>query len=467
MSIKRARKSSNCLAACNLVDDMLTRNIPSAANDLANPEIRPDVAFLSGQGVLGFERVHQILFDVPKQVGYPKSFDCPRTWERVHFTINKYSMDIEMVILHHKGATKSDRSARMYLCRVHDLASLDALRNLVENQKNSKVYFTNADSTESMLTLPQARHAMYLHCLGTSVHAGYTTHKMLLGVPYPERTIKTLPQSSKHTMLKGAPFSTNGAAEMVEDPIAQTLRELEEEEDAYQRGELEEILGASYPISPLLLQFTKNQFVCEPKIRVMNEWTETNEWAGSLVLNQHARSIGLDAEWTAYTAGVDCLQFCVLEEARANVVLLHLGKIGRESPSIPPHLLTLLQSSEKLFFGNNIQGDLTRLGNKYQCDLGHAQKKSPSVNIFDCSKAANKIHPSEFSKKTSKLDKLCKHFLNLDVEKGVTTPRVGEWGNYPWTFEQIKYAALDAVVSLQLGLVLQKAVNKEDLNQTN
>ena len=446
MSIKRARKSSNCLAACNLVDDMLTRNIPSEANDLANPEIRPDVAFLSGQGVLGFQRVHQILFDVPKQVGYPKSFDCPRTWERVHFTINKYSMDIEMVILHHKGATKSDSSPRMYLCRVHDLASLDAVRNLVENQKNSKVYFTNADSTESMLTLPQARHAMYLHCLGTSAHAGYTTHKMLLGVPYPERTIKTLPQSSKHTMLKGAPFSTNGTAEMVEDPIAQTLREQEEEFD--------------YP------DFTCDQFVCEPKITVMNEWTETNEWAGRLVLNQHARSIGLDAEWTAFTYGVDCLQFCVLEESRANVVLLHLGKIARESQSIPPHLLTLLQSSEKLFFGNNIQGDLTRLGKKYQCDLGRAQKKSPSVNIFDCSKAANKIHPSEFSKKTSKLDKLCKHFLNLDVEKGVTTPRVGEWGNYPWTFEQIKYAALDVVVSLQLGLVLQKAVNKEDLNQT-
>lgn len=453
MSIKRARKSSNCLAACNLVDDMLTRNIPSEANDLANPEIRPDVAFLSGQGVLGFQRVHQILFDVPKQVGYPKSFDCPRTWERVHFTINKYSMDIEMVILHHKGATKSDRSHRMYLCRVHDLASLDAVRNLVENQKNSKVYFTNADSTESMLTLPQARHAMYLHCLGPSAHAGYTTHKMLLGVPYPERTIKTLPQSSKHTMLKGAPFSTNGAAEMVEDPIAQTLREQEEEFD--------------YP------DFTCDQFVCEPKITVMNEWTETNEWAGRLVLNQHARSIGLDAEWTAYTAGVDCLQFCVLEEAhanveaRANLVLLHLGKIGRESPSIPPHLLTLLQSSEKLFFGNNIQGDLTRLGKKYQCDLGRAQKKSPSVNIFDCSKAANKIHPSKFSKKQTKLEKLCKHFLNVHVEKGVFTPRLGEWGNYPWTYEQIIYAALDAVVSLQLGLVLQKAVNKEDLNQTN
>ena len=426
----------------------------SAAHDLPNPEICPHAAFLSGQGVSGFERVHQILFDVPKEPGYPKSFDCPQTWQRVHF-----DKECNILILHHRGGTKS-YSSRMYCCHVHDPVSLDTIGNLVTNQKNSKVNLRNDHSNESPITLPQARHAMYLHRSGTSTRAGYITHKMLLGVPHPERTIETLPQSSKHAKLKGSPFSTSGVA-MVEDPIAQILREQEEEEDAYQRGEREEALLDADPYAPLLLQFTNNQFVCDQKITVISEWTETNEWAGRLVLNQHARSIGLDAEWTAFTYGVDCLQFCVLEESRANVVLLHLGKIARESQSIPPHLLTLLQSSEKLFFGNNIQGDLTRLGNKYNCDLGRAQKKSPPVNIYDCSKAANKINPSKFPKKQTKLDQLCKHFLNLNVEKGVTTARLGEWGNYPWTFEQIKYAAIDAVVSLQLGLVLQKAETKK------
>ena len=120
-----------------------------------------------------------------------------------------------------------------------------------------------------------------------------------------------------------------------------------------------------------------------------------------------------------------------------------------------PEIVALLQCQQKTFVGNAVQGDLTRLGNFYGERLGRSNGGPRPTNIRDSSHAANKLDPGTWSNQ-EKLEKLTAHFLKKGLNKGPTSAQMSVWNQVALTADQVKYAAVDAAVSLRLDEAIAK-----------
>ena len=200
---------------------------------------------------------------------------------------------------------------------------------------------------------------------------------------------------------------------------------------------------------------------CEDEPVVIRSMQGAVEFAHDMLMDETVETIGLDAEWaTGRGAGrhdVDVLQFAVPGKGvdnKTRVYILQLSVILSNSRVLPPPLLMLLQSDAKVFVGNRVQGDLTRMGNHFNVDLGRAQSNTRPTNIRDTSWSAYGIDPARW-RKSEKLSELAAHFLKMEVPKEDTT-RKSIW-NKPILDEQQKlYAAIDVAVGLRLDEILIK-----------
>ena len=215
-----------------------------------------------------------------------------------------------------------------------------------------------------------------------------------------------------------------------------------------------------------LKKATLAQLGCDNNITVIQSRLNADHLASRILVDDDIKSIGLDGEWTATPGNtahsrVDCLQLCVPshgENGTAKVYLLDMGAICKDNRSLPRGLLQLLQSEQKIFVGNNIQGDLTRLGNHHDCDLGFAKSRLRPANIMDTSAMATELKPEDARYRrqdgrrmgTIKLELLVADFLNLQLEKGANSARVSTWDSTKWSNEQKMYAAIDVAASLAL-----------------
>ena len=73
-----------------------------------------------------------------------------------------------------------------------------------------------------------------------------------------------------------------------------------------------------------------------------------------------------------------------------------------------------------------------------------------------------KIHVEDCDKQTPSLFDVANFVLGTDLQKGDETValRSSGWENYPLTYEQIKYAALDARVSFEIAARSKEIVAK-------
>lgn len=132
--------------------------------------------------------------------------------------------------------------------------------------------------------------------------------------------------------------------------------------------------------------------------------------------------MGFDIEWPVSTQIPATIQLC--HSATEICVIIQCSDYSAESP-LPECLERILGSSEITKAGVGAGGDATRLRNRFGISLN---------GVVDI----NSLIPG----KTESLQKLCKDFLGLDLDKGPV--RVSNWAAETLSDDQISYAASDA-----------------------
>ena len=191
--------------------------------------------------------------------------------------------------------------------------------------------------------------------------------------------------------------------------------------------------------------------------QVVRDRSTAEAVAASLLLDTSTREIGLDAEWRPFAGGstVDVLQLG--HERPDGSLQIYIFLLGGISPAatrtLPGSLLALLQSNDKLFVGNNIQADLTRLGNCFDCNLGKAKHDVRPSNIDDLSHLAHALDPVKWPTRSSKLGSLVPEYLKLQKPE---EERCSAWDSLRLSPDQIKYAAIDVALHFRLHQTLKR-----------
>ncbi|KAJ9178162.1 hypothetical protein P3X46_010071 [Hevea brasiliensis] len=171
-----------------------------------------------------------------------------------------------------------------------------------------------------------------------------------------------------------------------------------------------------------------------------------DEWIAN-TMHIHKRElsellIGLDTEWCMPTEPdghqqVAIIQLCVGK--RCLIFQLY------HADDIPPSLIQFLGNKKFKFVGKGVWNDACKLFEDYELLVAHTK----DVGYW----AAKKYHDRDYRKLGLKA-------LVLDLlQKVIPKPReitMSEWNAKELTIEQIEYACLDAFVSLELGIFLNK-----------
>lgn len=167
---------------------------------------------------------------------------------------------------------------------------------------------------------------------------------------------------------------------------------------------------------------------------------EVEEWLDE-ILRIHRRRlyrliVGLDLEWrpsnSRFQNPVAVLQLCV---GRRCLVFLLL-----HADYVPNALLDFLADDRFTFVGVGIDGDVERLSDDHDISVGH------TTDLRGL--AAEKMNRPELNQKG--LARLAEEVLGVEVRK----PRrvtMSRWDQRDLTFDQIKYAAVDAFLSFEIG----------------
>ena len=157
--------------------------------------------------------------------------------------------------------------------------------------------------------------------------------------------------------------------------------------------------------------------------------------------------IGLDAEYTERATGkiqrAAVLQLCLEDD----VLVYHII----HAPSIPGELHDFLSREDIYFCGAAIAGDKQKL-EPYNLDLKSIADLQTKI----------KIPIEDHDKPKPFLFDVANFVLGTNLQKGDETValRSSGWENYPLTYERIKYAALDAHVSLDIAARSRELVAK-------
>lgn len=193
---------------------------------------------------------------------------------------------------------------------------------------------------------------------------------------------------------------------------------------------------------------------CAHGYQVVRDRSIAESIASSLLLDTCIKHIGLDAEWRAFSSGsnVDVLQLCTARQDDRNlqIYIFLLGSIcPAATRTLPGSLLALLQSPDKTFVGNNIQADLTRLGNCFDANLGRAKQDVRPSNIEDLSHLAHALDPVKWPTRSSKLTLLATEYLHLQKPE---EERCSAWDSLRLSPDQLKYAAIDVALHFRFQL---------------
>jgi hypothetical protein len=173
--------------------------------------------------------------------------------------------------------------------------------------------------------------------------------------------------------------------------------------------------------------------------------------------------IGLDAEWNQLvscrgiqtgTSKVQTMQLAYRNsEDELNVLVLAVGKFEK----LPPRLVSLLDGTDGIdIFGVNVSADLVKISRDFQeadmMKMNH--KMRPDVhNLGMLARRRDVVQDAG-----SSLELIAMHVLNIKLDK---TLRCSNWSG-KLTDDQIKYAAIDAAVSLEVG---EKLLEMPDLSR--
>ncbi|KAG1371377.1 Werner Syndrome-like exonuclease [Cocos nucifera] len=173
---------------------------------------------------------------------------------------------------------------------------------------------------------------------------------------------------------------------------------------------------------------------------VTSSGDEVQDWLDEILrihrCRLHRLIVGLDLEWrpsnSRFQNPVAVLQLCV---GRRCLVFLLL-----HADYVPNALLNFLADDRFTFVGVGIDGDVERLSDDHDISIGH-------TTDLRCL-AAEKMNRPELNQKG--LARLAEEVLGVEVRK----PRhvtMSRWDRRDLTWEQIKYAAVDAFLSFEIG----------------
>jgi hypothetical protein len=159
-------------------------------------------------------------------------------------------------------------------------------------------------------------------------------------------------------------------------------------------------------------------------------------------------TLGIDLEYTPRVAGsrVDTLQLASSD----TVVVFHLAT---ELDRIPQELLELLQDTNITKVGFNVQGDLTRLANRFPADCKQSATDSGAQltqrwSVKDLRTELKTAHPNLILKGGKHtLVSYCLAILRCGLNKD---QQMTTWHMFPLNQAQLEYAYLDAFVTLMM-----------------
>jgi len=166
--------------------------------------------------------------------------------------------------------------------------------------------------------------------------------------------------------------------------------------------------------------------------------SEVDRWLSSNASRRLGLLVGLDVEWRPNTHPnrrnpIATLQLCVGHAC----LIFHIIN----SRFIPRSLVSFLQDPNVTFLGVGIRADADKLLEDYGLNV---------VNVCDLRSLAERRVPHLMH---AGLKTLCLHVLGVEVEKPQSVTR-SLWDNPLLTPEQVKYAAIDAFLSYEIGRLL-------------
>ena len=154
---------------------------------------------------------------------------------------------------------------------------------------------------------------------------------------------------------------------------------------------------------------------------------------------------GMDCEWqpTWFRSAASCERVCVIQifSPYSNTSLVFSAV---EYQKLPSALESFLGNKNILKVGVNIMGDATRIARDFAC---------PVRSIYNVARGpgGTKVLHHQGSSMEALVNFYCKpenkYHLDKDASKGV---RLSDWGKFPLTETQVKYASLDAVLSFAI-----------------
>ena len=185
----------------------------------------------------------------------------------------------------------------------------------------------------------------------------------------------------------------------------------------------------------------------------------TNVEAMHCSLGPEGRVLSVDAEWAVRTdargqvngAGrVAVIQFAYILPGGEQTMALVVQLVDKEK--LPTSLVSLFADPTLLFVGRCVQGDISRIGRDFKCT--GLMSKVKTIDLGKLARTRDVVQNGTVS-----LQKLCGVVLGLQLPK-LASVRLSRWSARTLSDEQVKYAALDAIVGLR---IYQKLLPMPDL----
>ena len=228
--------------------------------------------------------------------------------------------------------------------------------------------------------------------------------------------------------------------------------------DSIVTSSAEEQNSTGHICTPLLPTYPYDQL----DVRIATSGDDIANTVRALIEECVDHRIGLDAEWKVtinsrgVRSGVSKVQIIQIAyrppENKMKVLILKVGNLKR----LPQRLVSLLSNNTMQIFGAKVSGDLVKIAKDFHIDEMIAVDQKSRCNVHNLGVFAR--NRDVVANGGASLELIVKSVLNTSLDKAL---QCSDWGGH-LSDEQIKYAAIDAAVSLEAGVKLQ---NMPDLTR--
>ncbi len=193
--------------------------------------------------------------------------------------------------------------------------------------------------------------------------------------------------------------------------------------------------------------------------KIASSKTEINNLISAMQNTMGSRQVtGLDCEWKIQfnrrgLGGQDkvaLLQLSYIDKnEQMRVLLLILYRLDQ----LPDQLEALLLDDSIKFVGVNVSGDLRKVARDFMF-VERMNRRVTNCNVINLGKYARVRDVVQNG--SVGMGRLCKLVLGMSIDKSDLV-RFSDWTRAELLEDQIRYAALDAIISLQLFLELEKS----------